>query len=124
MWTKEQIRELLASNDKAVIRAMLALYNRQTATEQASHSTRDHNGRGFNGLDASIMSRFTEFYNQRGFLSPKMIALTRKKVMKYSGQLAEIANEKQGNRTEQQEQATQPDPQQVPDRRASLYGDW
>jgi hypothetical protein len=34
------------------------------------------------------------FYKDRGFLSPKQLMHVRKKMLKYSGQLAKIANKK------------------------------
>src|ERR1051325_8046066 len=47
-WTKETVRALLASSPRAVYRALICLYNRQTADEQETEDTRHLNGRGFN----------------------------------------------------------------------------
>ena len=94
-WTKEEITALLTRSDKAVGRAILAIYKFQTQTEQAIGHTTDHNGVGFNGVDAEILSSFAQFYQRSGFLTPKQLVLGRRKIMKYAGQLAKIANSKQ-----------------------------
>jgi hypothetical protein len=97
-WTKEEITENLKTNDTWVFRGVVAIYERQTADEQASEETKHHNGVGFNGVDGRIMSSFAKQiinWNPDKFrspLSPKQTQLARKKIMKYSGQLAKIAN--------------------------------
>ena len=92
IWTIEEIRALLAESDKAVARAILVIYNRQTATEQSIKATTDHNGVGYNGVDANFMSSLAQFYQAKGFLSAGQIKYGRKAIMKYAGQLTEIAN--------------------------------
>lgn len=92
VWTIEEIKELVLTNDKMVVRSVVVLYEQQTASEQASHETCERNGVGFNGVDAPIMSSFAEFYKERGYLSNKQIAIARKKLVKYSHQLVTIAN--------------------------------
>ena len=92
VWTIEEIKELILTNDKMVARSVLVLYERQTASEQACHETSERNGEGFNGVDAGILSSFAEFYRERGYLSVKQTAIARKKLVKYSRQLVTIAN--------------------------------
>jgi hypothetical protein len=92
MYTKEAIRTLLETNDRAVARGVVAIYRYQTEAEQATQTTRDANGVGFNGVDAEILSSFALWINGGRPLTPKMLALARKKMMKYAGQLARIAN--------------------------------
>ena len=91
-WTKEEIKELLAKNDEMVKRSVLKLYEKQTDYEKLSQSTQEDNGVGFNGADATILSSFAEFIKKTGFLTPKQIGIARRKLMKYSSQLARIAN--------------------------------
>lgn len=91
-WTKEIIREKLNTSDQWVIRGTLAIYAKQTAEEQNSDATLENNGVGFNGVDAELMSSYAIQYNRKGFLTPNQIAWARKKILKYSGQLAKIAN--------------------------------
>ena len=92
IWTIEEIKALLAESDKAVARAILAIYNRQTEDEQTIKETTDHNGIGYNGVDANFMSSLAQFYQSKGFLSAGQLKYGRKKIMKYAGQLTEIAN--------------------------------
>ena len=107
-YTKEDIVRMLTLSNTAVERAVMALYERQTADEQATQATREHNGVGFNGTDAPILTSFAEqlkgigwYTNNYGVsvrrnaprrLSEKQLALARRKVLKYAGQLAAIAN--------------------------------
>ncbi len=93
-WNKDTILALLNESDKAVCRAVLAIYDRQTADEQATAATADSNGIGFNGADAGFGSSLAKQYAERGTLSPRQIACARKMMRKYAGQLAEIANAK------------------------------
>lgn len=91
-WTKDEIKDHMKNEDTWLYRGILAIYNRQTDNEQFSGETHDLNGMGFNGADAPIMSSFAEFLKKTGFLTPKQQIIARKKMMKYAGQLAEIAN--------------------------------
>ena len=91
-WTTEEIKNLVATNDIVLYRALKQLYARQTADERELKETNCSNGLGFNGVDAKILSSFAEFLNQTGFLTPKQKDITRKKLVKYTGQLTRIAN--------------------------------
>jgi hypothetical protein len=46
-WTRTEIEEMINTHDRAVERAMVAIWERQTADEQETQGTRHHNGRGF-----------------------------------------------------------------------------
>ena len=92
MWTMEKMKDILSRYDDQVCKAVVKIYEYQTADEKDSHETKEHNNVGFNGADAPIMSSFAEFYIKRGFLSPKQLMIARKKIMKYAGQLCKIAN--------------------------------
>lgn len=92
LWTKDEIKQNLQINDKWVLHGLLALYDRQTADEKATDSTRHHNKQGFSGADADFMSSLARQARSRGCLSPKQMVFARKKVMKYAGQLTKIAN--------------------------------
>lgn len=91
-YTKETILDLLNKSDKAVCRAVVAIWKRQTADEQQAQATAHKNGIGFAAFDAEILSSFAEQYNKRGSLSEKQIALARKRIVHYWRQLVEIAN--------------------------------
>lgn len=92
--TKNGIIELLDTNDLAVTRAVIAIYKRQTADEQAAQITKVTNRIGFNQPDASYLSYCAQYALQRRKpLSGKHLDKARNKIKKYWKQLLEIANE-------------------------------
>lgn len=91
-WTEEEIKNLVQNNDKVLYGALRKLYACQTADEQNAGETKEHNGMGFNGVDAPILSSFCEFLNKTGFLTPKQKVIARKKLVKYNKQLTKLAN--------------------------------
>lgn len=94
MWTKERIIEMLETNDKAVTRAVIAIYNLQTATEQQTQSTRVTNNVGFNHADAPYLSYCAKYAIQKNaILSGKHLAKSRTRIRKYWKQLLDIANQ-------------------------------
>ena len=92
IWTKEDIKCLLLTNDRAVIKALIAIHRYQTAEEQHVGESRETNSVGFSGPDAKLCTSLVDFYNERGFLSKKQMILARKKALKYTRQLKKIAN--------------------------------
>lgn len=93
MATKQEILHLLDTRADAVERALQVLYGFQTAGEQSADATVEANGQGFNMMDAPFLSdlarqviRSSRPRGQR--LSPKQLAVARKRVRKYAGQLA------------------------------------
>jgi hypothetical protein len=100
-WDRESISALLARNDRAVERALVVLYDRQTAGEQDAEATHESNGRGFTGVDAYIFSSFAKQIQRGRSLTPKQLAVCRKpdkngnlRIARYWNQLLEIINEK------------------------------
>ena len=91
-WTKDEMKDILTRYDDQLCRAVVKIWEYQTADEQKVGETKEHNGVGFNGTDAHILSSFAEFYKRTGFLTQKQIVIARKKMMKYAGQLCRIAN--------------------------------
>lgn len=92
VWTKEQIVELLKTNETAVLRGIVAIYNYQTKTEQDSNQTIEHNGIGFSGVDGGILGSFAKQIIKSKKLSIKQFAIAKNKMPKYAGQLAKISN--------------------------------
>lgn len=96
-WTEQDIIELLnQEGDKgaaAVTRAVIAIYQRQTADEKLVGDTRVHNNIGFNGADAKYLS-FCATYaiRTKKNLNGKHLDKARTKIVKYRKQLLEIAN--------------------------------
>ncbi len=76
--TGTDIVEMLRTNDRAVCRALVVLYERQTEDEKTSEHTRHDNGRGFRPCHARMGTSMAKFYLSRGFLTQKQIAYWRK----------------------------------------------
>lgn len=94
VWTEADIVALLNRDDRAVAKAVLALYARQTSDEQTCSETRHSNGRGFNSRDAAFMSSIAVAlpkWNNR--MTPKQLTACRRILPKYRRQLLEIAGE-------------------------------
>ncbi len=90
---KGWIQNLLDTNDLAVCRALVVIFERQTSFEQSAETTSEKNDIGFSGVDAEICSSFAKQFMSRGFLSPKQMVIARKKMKKYWKQLAEISKQ-------------------------------
>lgn len=98
---KQDIINLLATNDKAVARALVVLTERQTVDEQIDENTKHLNGMGFRPCHARMGTSMAKFYERNGYLSPKQIAYWRKpqkdgkaRIAIYASQLLEIAQAK------------------------------
>lgn len=96
-WSEQNIIDLLNQEGErgaaAVTRAVIAIYNRQTADEQAVGDTRVHNNIGFNGADAKYLSFCASYaIKTKRSLNGKHLDKARSKIIKYRKQLVEIAN--------------------------------
>ncbi len=101
MLKKEDIVKLLETDDRAVIRALLVLHERQTDDEKRSEDTRHENGVGFRSCDAKMGSSMAKFFQRNQYLTPKQIAYWRKRdkrgnmrIAVYWRQLMEAAEQK------------------------------
>lgn len=94
--TREDINVLLSTNDRAVARALVVLYERQTDDEKGSGVTKHSNGAGFNATDASFGTALAQWVLSGKRLSAGQLASARRMLGKYSGQLLAIAKAKQG----------------------------
>ena len=95
MWTKESIQHLIRTNDRAVERAILAIFARQTTDEQAQQVTRYTNHRGFRSNHASKGSYYAKWVSSGRRLSGKHLDNARKIALQYHRQLVEVANKKE-----------------------------
>lgn len=87
VWDTKALKELIATNDKAAIRALEIIYNRQTTDEKIDEETKYHNTIGFTGADAKILTSMYGFYQRNKYLSPKQMVVVKKKMKKYTAQL-------------------------------------
>jgi len=102
-WTKERVIELLNTNDLAVERAVVALFERQTADEKATNDTRHDNTVGFSAAHARTLSFYAKIIlggwkregKNKTYLFPNKMAKARRFVSRYTRQLADIANKKE-----------------------------
>ena len=110
---KQIIVNMLATDDRAVARALLVLNQRQTAEEQATENTRYLNGRGFRPCHARMGTSMAKFFQRTGYLTPKQIAYWRAKdrsgsmrIGIYWAQLLEEAQAKAQRRAAEQRPVT------------------
>lgn len=97
-WNRENLWAVIQVSDDQLAKALLALYQRQTMSEQASNQTSEANGVGFNGVDAPFLSSCAEGVKKFGGLTHKQVPHVRRMLKKYVGQLVDIANEREAHK--------------------------
>lgn len=90
-----EVLELLLNSNRAVESAIVALYNKQTLDEKHSEETRHSNKIGFSGADARLGSYYAKWILSGNHLNSKNIEKARNITLKYSKQLAKIANDRE-----------------------------
>lgn len=88
---KEELQKLLDTNDRAVYRALLVIYSKQTEYEKNAGATVADNGVGFGAFDAEFLTDMVASLKEYGRLTPKQLAITRNKMKHYWKQLMKIA---------------------------------
>lgn len=91
-WTRTEIEEMINAHDGAVERAMVAIWERQTADEQTSQTTNHSNGRGFCGWAARSGTYYAEWVRSKRHLTGKHLVKARKIALHHAGQLTDFAN--------------------------------
>jgi len=91
-WTRTEIEAMINDNDRAVERAMVAIWERQTADEQETQGTRHHNGRGFAAWSARSGTYYAEWVRSGRRLTGKHLVKARKIALHHAGQLTDFAN--------------------------------
>lgn len=91
-WTKDEIKSLLESNNVAVIKGLIRIYELQTSDEQSAEYTKYNNGVGFSGFDGDFMTSVAKWFLKMGWVSEGQFEHVKKKMMRYAGQLAKLAN--------------------------------
>ncbi len=100
---RQHVLDLLATRDRAVGRALLALYRRQTEHEQRTGTTQLLNHRGFSAVHASRGTRDALYFQQHGWLPIQSLywwrhqVNGRSRISRYADQLVEIALSRQGD---------------------------
>lgn len=97
-WTRNDIKERLEEKNRWLIEGLITIYNKQTATEKRCKGTHERNGVGFNSADAGFLTDVAEqaVETKDKYGSPRLteaqIKAVRDNMLKYSQQLADIAN--------------------------------
>jgi hypothetical protein len=91
-YDKRDILEILQVKPRAVDRAVLALFSRQTLDEQATGMTKHSNGIGVNAVHARPISYYAAWVRSGRWLTGKHRNTALNIVRRYAGQLADIAN--------------------------------
>ena len=86
----EYLRKMLTTNPVWAKAALMRIYANQTTIEQATADTHALNGVGFTVGDARLLTKFAEWYKDKGWLSPKQMKWVFAKLGKYAGQLAKM----------------------------------
>jgi len=93
-WTKDDIINLINISDRAVERAVLAIYARQTDDEKNAGGTKHLNAKGFSGPDAGYGSYCARWVLKGRSLNGKHLVRCRTMMRRYHRQLREDANKK------------------------------
>ena len=90
---QHKVKVLIATSDKAVIRAVLAIYKKQTENEMILGDTVEQNNVGFCANDAPTMSKYARQILDHGGLTKGQLDYARNRMIRYSRQLADIAEQ-------------------------------
>lgn len=88
---KAYLQKLVRTNDKALLRSVLVIYNRQTPSERISGRSIEGNGVGFTRWDAEEMSEIAIKIKNGLQLSPNEMVHARITMPKYWRQLMDIS---------------------------------
>lgn len=90
---KFEIQSLLCRSDKAVIEAMLRIWDLQTSGEKIAGQTLEENGVGFDKVDSSYMKQYVDKH-KIGKLTKEDVNFIRSRMLKYWKQLMNLSKEK------------------------------
>ena len=90
--TKQDVQEKLKTDNRWLYRGLLAIWKLQTREEKLVKTTINSNKIGFNIPDAGRLSKYAYRVKNFGCLDDYALLVCRKKMMKYAGQLARLAN--------------------------------
>lgn len=93
-WTRKDIETLLRDRDDAVMKAALRMAYLQTPEERRGRDSYFQNGWGPTKYDAGFLEGISRYYLANGYMTERQIQEARRRLYKYSGQLASLANQK------------------------------
>ena len=91
---KLYLKNLVKTNDKALLRAIVLVYENQTAEEKSKDKSIEDNCAGFDKIDAAEMSAIARKVKAGKALTESELAKSRNKMPKYWKQLMIISKEK------------------------------
>ena len=94
MLTANEVKDLISTNDVAVMKAAILLYNKQLPSEQKGYVSLENNKCGFSRFDAPRLTAFAKHCIERKGCDKKTINQMRFVLLKYSSQIANIENDK------------------------------
>ncbi len=88
-FTPNELKDFLSQEHQKELhrRALIALFNFQTQKERSNESTTEHNGIGFDAVDAQILTSFTKQINRDRPLSWRQHSVCAQRLPKYAKQL-------------------------------------
>jgi hypothetical protein len=92
---RDYVKTRLSKDPKWALRALVIMFERQTASEQVAEQTSVKNGVGFGGVDAELLSSFAKQYMSRKWLSDKQMGYLFKKIHKYWKQIVDASDKTQ-----------------------------
>lgn len=91
---REYLQNLIRTNDRALVKSILVIYERQTDDEKYSGQTTEHNGKGFGKIDSEFFSQIVVQLKHGYPLTDRQIAVARNKMPKYWRQLMQVSKAK------------------------------
>lgn len=92
VWTREELIELINTNNLAVERAILRIHAGQTAQEKQDENTYDHNDIGFSSAHAKVGTYMAKWLQQGKHLTGDWLPKGRKIALRHVRQLLKVAN--------------------------------
>ena len=89
---KSYVRGKLGSDPTWASKALLKIFEFQTASEQSLETTSEANGIGFTGVDGEFLTSLAKQLKYRGKLSDKQMVYVLKKMPKYWNQILGITD--------------------------------
>jgi hypothetical protein len=98
IFSETYFRNMLATNQDWLERAVLAIDERQTFDERQSQETKHRNAQGWNSADARYGGYLARYIRNGNRLSGSHVEKARRIIRKYAGQLVRIARAKANRR--------------------------
>lgn len=88
---EEYLKDLLKSNNKALVKALILIYQNQTIDEQECKESIEENGIGFNKIDAESLTAYAQKVLKGEKLHQRQLVYLKRTLPKYWRQLMVIS---------------------------------